>query len=815
MTPRFSLTLSHEGIGLLHRTKTGWSEVGQVALDDPNLSQALKMLRDTASALEGGGVLSELVIPDGQILYTRLTPEGPLGEQSLRAALEGLTPYAVDELVFDWEADGDGAQVAVVARETLAEAEAFAVEHRFNPVGFTARPTTEQFPRAPWFGPTKVSASLLPEGETPEPAVEGKEPAPEATPEVEGIADEGQPAGTAPEARPADAEAPEDAAPAPPEQAPETAADDARPDTGTEPPDEAPEPAETPSPPEQKPLISPLPAPEDRPAFASRRDHSAAPSADIPQPSSTKARLTLAPGKPVEAPDIAGGKIGITAPEAPETNAPSGRSRKGAAKKQKPKAKAGRKPSRPAPPKAEPAKATLPQAPAARAPAPVTTPVAPPPPGAAGTGDAPGLPGGLFAPEPPSSGLPRLGLALTGVLLVALLLVALWALFLRDPGESTADNAALPAETEQLALAPQAAEEEPAAPSAPAEDAAEQPPAGTMETEPEPDAPETAQPLSPEQLDTLYAATGIYAAAPDTPEAPAQDQVDDIYIASLDPRVAAQDAIALPEAPIENHDARPPTPANPPGPGNVFELDSRGLVRPSPEGTLNPEGITVFSGPPRITPPERPESDIAVDPAEAAEAERLGTIRPRTRPEDLSEQNERANLGGLTRAELSTRRPLARPQSLQEQAMAEAEAEAAADGAEDIGASELAVASSRKPQARPGDFAALVEKAVKEAQSAPAAVVPASATVTPRIPSSASVAKQATLPNAINLRDLNLIGIYGSASNRRALVRLKSGRYVKVQVGDRLDGGQVTAISADVLRYTKRGREHVLEMPEG
>ena len=120
-----------------------------------------------------------------------------------------------------------------------------------------------------------------------------------------------------------------------------------------------------------------------------------------------------------------------------------------------------------------------------------------------------------------------------------------------------------------------------------------------------------------------------------------------------------------------------------------------------------------------------------------------------------------------------------------------------------------------RPAPRPGGFAALVEKAVKEAQSAPAAVVPAAAVATPKIPSSASVAKQATLPNAIKLREINLIGVYGSASDRRALVRLKTGRYVKVQVGDRVDGGQVTAISADALHYSKRGREVVLTLPEG
>jgi type IV pilus biogenesis protein PilP len=63
------------------------------------------------------------------------------------------------------------------------------------------------------------------------------------------------------------------------------------------------------------------------------------------------------------------------------------------------------------------------------------------------------------------------------------------------------------------------------------------------------------------------------------------------------------------------------------------------------------------------------------------------------------------------------------------------------------------------------------------------------------------------------MNSVTLIGVYGSAGQRRALVRLPSGRYVKVQVGDRLDGGQVAAIDSDAIRYVKGGRSRVLEMP--
>ncbi|CAN0124951.1 unnamed protein product, partial [Chrysoparadoxa australica] len=65
------------------------------------------------------------------------------------------------------------------------------------------------------------------------------------------------------------------------------------------------------------------------------------------------------------------------------------------------------------------------------------------------------------------------------------------------------------------------------------------------------------------------------------------------------------------------------------------------------------------------------------------------------------------------------------------------------------------------------------------------------------------------------LKKINLIGVYGTSDNRRALVRLANGKYQKVKVGDRLDGGQVTAIGEDALRYSKGSRNLTLQMPSG
>ena len=62
---------------------------------------------------------------------------------------------------------------------------------------------------------------------------------------------------------------------------------------------------------------------------------------------------------------------------------------------------------------------------------------------------------------------------------------------------------------------------------------------------------------------------------------------------------------------------------------------------------------------------------------------------------------------------------------------------------------------------------------------------------------------------------MNLIGVSGAPSERRALVRLPSGRFVTVEVGDRLDGGQVAAIGESSLQYVKQGRTITLEVPAG
>ncbi|MFC2968127.1 hypothetical protein [Acidimangrovimonas pyrenivorans] len=168
MKPSFALDLSPDGIRLLHRSRGGWLPVGEVSLDDPDMAGALGYLRSTALGLTPRGLSTKLVLPPDQILYTTVSAPGPSVAQrreQIAVALEGMTPYKVDDLVFDWSGTGAEVKVAVVARETLDEAEGFAVEHRFNPVSFVTVPPAGAFAGEPFFGPTRAAKGQLPEGE--------------------------------------------------------------------------------------------------------------------------------------------------------------------------------------------------------------------------------------------------------------------------------------------------------------------------------------------------------------------------------------------------------------------------------------------------------------------------------------------------------------------------------------------------------------------------------------------------------------------------------------------------------------------------
>ena len=333
--------------------------------------------------------------------------------------------------------------------------------------------------------------------------------------------------------------------------------------------------------------------------------------------------------------------------------------------------------------------------------------------------------------------------------------------------------------------------------------------------------------LSPAEAERIYASTGVWLRAPRLPLTLRTESSDRIFLAAIDPAIGGADAIALPDLLRTGRDAPLETQALPPPPGTVYQRDAEGFILATAEGTLLPSGIVVVAGTPAVVPPQRPIFENVEETASDAQGEEVVALevaspvdpalagkRPKARPAALAETIERASLGGRTLDELSGIRPKSRPESLAiDEAPADAIAEALAAAAGDpfADATELAVASSERPQSRPRNFDRVVAAASTAPKPAAApAIVQGSSGPVPR-----SVAEAATLDNAISLRDLALIGLMGPANDRRAMLRTSFGRILLVRVGDELDGGRVTSIGENALTYTKRGRTYTLEMPAG
>ena len=973
MKPTFALDLTNEAIGLLHRTPKGWLSIGETAFDAPDLAEALDYLRKTALGLSPMGVATKLILPNSQILYTEIHAPGPSRDEKRRqiaVALEGRTPYAVDDLVFDWSGKGATVKVAVIARETLDQAEGFAAEHRLNPVSFVAIPEDGTFVGEPWFGPTAAAAGLLAEDETverdrdpvailhrelpkAEPALAVGEPVAEAAPApvIEPAPADAPPSVAEDEPLPGleealNAELP-DPPPVPSVSAPEPAASPEMVDDGLdadtlrdleaaladEPPvADAPPPA-APSPVDEMPVLSAMPVasadssadPEEAP-FAHVTDSAAFPEAEDSAPSATSGRKLVIdeldddiPPAPPSAAMVAFASRRGTAPDA------VARPMEGVTRPTAPAAAGRAAPvARPTASKGFPGMVTAPSIPGTRA-KPKLKGGDIPRPATAGptTVKSPARPGGTFGtPAPAKKRTGSVFLVMVALLLLFLALVAAWASYFKggNGGTPATDEAALIEPTpgvddEMLAdmqdpegmMAPlpeaegtalsEAGAGELATESLPVNMGGEEVDAATDETAVA-TGPETADPASvdvaaeavptaepdpvPEPAPATVVATDVSAGS-----APAEDQ-DEIFLSAMDAPPPALDALALP-ALADVADALPDPAMPPPAPGTVYQFDAKGLLKPTPEGIVSPDGVFLIAGKPPRLPPSRSEAAAAaalavaavappatqpgeVSPSDAslvtagdqpaAEAllppadPAMAGFRPKARPEGLAPAtaDDDAALAPETASEFAGFRPLSRPASVTAAAAA-----AAPDQAADLGAqgasltaqaeAKLAeaaaleaqnpsiVAISMRPASRPRDFSAAVEAAVAAAVREPAPVEEAAPTktaaatpdakpeeiaeldepeakVAPSIPTKASVAKQATYANAINLSKINLIGTYGTDSRRYALIRQANGKYKKVKVGDKIDGGTVKAITDTEVRYQKGGRLVSLKMPK-
>ncbi|MBT8459601.1 MAG: hypothetical protein KJN60_08035 [Boseongicola sp.] len=321
---------------------------------------------------------------------------------------------------------------------------------------------------------------------------------------------------------------------------------------------------------------------------------------------------------------------------------------------------------------------------------------------------------------------------------------------------------------------------------------------------------------TPPTLEPLDLSTTLETDAPDAFIPPVVAETAD----SVEPAQAAdetQSAALNPvvEDTLEAPALRPIAEAEELAPAPTAEADA---IQPKAE---KPEIATSF-----------PDETVAPRLVQTALAAGLPDTAPRPRPGAFLLEIERQKFGGRSLDELAEIRPGTRPDSAQIEALVARAGNPPSD---------LAVTNSVAPQGKPRDFDAIVAAAViqqrqeREARTLAALTPDTSGAIeaalaeereaeqatrpqnSPRlaIPSNASVARQATIDDAMRLNRINLVGVFGRPTDRRALVRLPSGRYVKVKIGDSVDGGTVAGISDSALQYQKGGRTVSLTMPQG
>ncbi len=273
------------------------------------------------------------------------------------------------------------------------------------------------------------------------------------------------------------------------------------------------------------------------------------------------------------------------------------------------------------------------------------------------------------------------------------------------------------------------------------------------------------------------------------------------------------------------------------------ELPVFGPEWPRVVGEIPPAGVIEFdsANPTHFRPLARPDalvvkaadaaaqvSIIALNlPADAALDVGLGWqeynpdnpahVRPQWRPSSLQQLAEQGDLAPTTLAIKTSIRPSARPSSIDAIILARgaelASAQAAAAQAEARAQSVAEAAAIALAESAPvAESAALASDADADLAALDDAE-PESSLEVASLPTSANVAETATIENGLDRGQISLIGIYGSEGKRRALVRLPSGRYERVTVGDSFSGWKVAAIGADAIRVVKGGKEAILRMP--
>lgn len=307
------------------------------------------------------------------------------------------------------------------------------------------------------------------------------------------------------------------------------------------------------------------------------------------------------------------------------------------------------------------------------------------------------------------------------------------------------------------------------------------------------------------------------------------------------PAIPGAAAALLPTAPTAE-----PTPGRDVATSSIAEAVAAAVAEAA--GAAQAPGaarVDLRAGQPAIVPPARPATEPALAaPAPAppsgvrVETATPDTLRPRARPVAAPvvaapvAEPDGVPVDGTAATDSIAPPPAAAPAS-RPQARPAALVPAAETAPPQQQESRIAPSASPVPRNRPeritlasapasAPVAAPVASILRPAP--PVEVPPPAAEPTPEpprtaapagpvLPTRAEVARAATEEGQIALRKISLVGVYGAPGDRRALVRLGNGRYVKIEVGDEIDGGNVAAIGERDITYVKRGEALRLAMP--
>ncbi len=222
--------------------------------------------------------------------------------------------------------------------------------------------------------------------------------------------------------------------------------------------------------------------------------------------------------------------------------------------------------------------------------------------------------------------------------------------------------------------------------------------------------------------------------------------------------------------------------------------DASPIVAPDSDG--EDAGLRIIAALPDVVPPARANTDLPTDPMLVEEQAAALAAAVGEALQTATEEAFLPSARAIQKASRPQKRPttLAKPQQVRT---------AAIDP--DLAPSARAILSITPPRARP--------RGLPDLKPGKTIVVSPSTTSRKQLPTVASVQKAATIENAIPKRGMALIGVYGTSSKRQALVRLRSGKFVKVGTGDTVGGFKVSAISSDAIRMRRNGRDTILELP--